>query len=110
MKERLLGPDRATLRLPVMNLFSHQTWRYVRGLAAPVLLWGIFLAVLLQILPTWLRGDEEYDKKALREWIEEARVSNRDTLPEVVRDYLEKVHEVRRTNPSVGPADELALK
>jgi signal transduction histidine kinase len=66
-----------------------QFWRYVRGLAAPVLLWGLFAAVLGEQLQTWLKGDVHYDEAALREWIEEARVF-RETLPRAVRDYVEK--------------------
>src|SRR5690349_8945453 len=57
-------------------------WRYVRGLAAPVLLWSLFVTVLIEPLQTWLNGDETYDKAVLREWIEEARVF-RETLPTV---------------------------
>jgi signal transduction histidine kinase len=64
-----------------------QFWRYVRGLAAPVILWGLFAAVLVEPLQTWLHGDEEFDEAALREWIEEARVF-RETLPEMTRGYL----------------------
>src|SRR5712692_5441574 len=67
-----------------------QFWRYVRGLAAPVLLWSLFAAALIEPLQTWLKGDENYDQAVLREWIEEARVF-RETLPTVVRDYLDQL-------------------
>src|SRR5262249_38588408 len=68
---------------------EQQIWRYVRGLAAPVLLWTLFAAVLAQQLQTWFTGDENYDQAVLREWIEEARVF-RETLREAVTDYLDK--------------------
>jgi signal transduction histidine kinase len=63
-------------------------WRYLRGLAAPVLLGSLFVGVLVDTLGSRLRGDEAYDEAALREWVEEARVF-RETLPELVRAYLE---------------------
>jgi signal transduction histidine kinase len=54
------------------------------------LLWSLFATVLAEQLQTWLKGDEYYDQAALREWIEEARVF-RETLPKVVRDYLDQL-------------------
>jgi signal transduction histidine kinase len=67
---------------------DHPTlWRYVRGLIAPVLLWILFVAALVDTLQSRIHGDEEYDEASLREWIEEARVF-RGTLPDIVRDYL----------------------
>jgi signal transduction histidine kinase len=81
-----------------MTMTRKHIWRYVRGLAAPLLLWGLFVAVLVQILPSWLRGNEEYDDKAVREWIDEARVF-RETLPEMVRDYLAKVKQAHAGAP-----------
>src|SRR5262249_9038736 len=84
-------------------------WRYVRGLAAPLLLWGLFLATLSQLLPSWMRGDESYDEKALREWIEEARPF-RDSLPEMVSDYLDRVAKARESDPENGTDKDLRLK
>lgn len=63
-------------------------WRYLRGLAVPIVLWGLFVGILVDTLRSRMRGDEEYDEAALREWVEESRVF-RETLPEMVRDYLE---------------------
>ncbi len=63
-------------------------WRYWRGLAAPILLWCLFVGVLIDTLRTHMRGNEAYDEAALREWAAESRVF-RDTLPEMVRAYLE---------------------
>jgi signal transduction histidine kinase len=63
-------------------------WRYVRGLAPPVLVWALFVAVLVDTIRSRIHGDEEYDKAALREWIDETRVF-RATLPEMVREYVQ---------------------
>lgn len=90
-------------------MLSDRTWRYLRGLAAPVLLWGLFVAVLARPLSAWLHGDEEYDRAALQEWIEEARVF-RNSLPELVRDYLKDLDAKRHQNPQAGPDTDLVLK
>lgn len=74
----------------------HRFWQYARGLAAPVLLWALFLGVLLDTYQSRLRGDVPHDEAALREWVEEARVS-RETLSGLVRDYL----------ASAGPEEQL---
>jgi signal transduction histidine kinase len=60
-----------------------------------VLLWALFVGVLVDTLRSRLRGGEHYDEGALREWVEEARVW-RETLPGLIRDYLES-----------GPAEHL---
>jgi signal transduction histidine kinase len=78
-------------------------WQYIRGLAAPVLLWGLFLSVLWNTLQSRLQGDREYDRAALREWIEESRAF-RDTLPGLVRSYLETA------DPESGQPDLLPRK
>jgi signal transduction histidine kinase len=62
-------------------------WQYVRGLAAPLLLWGLFVGVLVDTIRSRWRGGDEYDEAALREWVEEARVF-RETLPGLIQDYL----------------------
>jgi signal transduction histidine kinase len=86
-----------------------QLWRYLRALVAPALLWGLFVAVLVQLLPSWLKGDEAYDEKAIREWIEEARVF-RESLPEMVRDYLQAVSQARQSDPSSDLAKDPSLQ
>jgi signal transduction histidine kinase len=65
-------------------------WRYVRGLAVPVLLWGLFVAVLIRPLQSYLHGHERHDEATIREWIEETRIF-RSTLPELARDYLSEL-------------------
>lgn len=65
-------------------------WRSLRGLIAPLLLWCVFVGLLVtSFRQRLLRGDEEYDRAALREWIEESRVY-RETLPDMVRTYLKE--------------------
>jgi signal transduction histidine kinase len=65
-------------------------WRSARGLIAPLLLWCVFVGLLFNSFrQRLLRGDEEYDQAALREWIEEARVY-RHTFPDMVRSYLKE--------------------
>jgi signal transduction histidine kinase len=92
-----------------VTLFSNRIWRYVRGLAAPVLLWALFVAMLVRPLSAWLQADTEYDRAALHEWIEEARVF-RESLPEMVRDYLKELDQRRQQHPEAGPANDLELK
>ena len=74
---------------------SQGVWPTVRGLVAPLLLWGLFVAALVDTLQARLQGDEEYDRAALREWLEEARVF-RYTLPEIVREYLDDPDRAKR--------------
>jgi signal transduction histidine kinase len=91
-----------------MSAYSVPFWRFLRvlGLAALVLL---VVAVLAIPLSAWLRGDEEYDRVALHEWIEEARVP-RNSLPELVRTYVALLDEKRKGNPKAGPDTDLELK
>jgi signal transduction histidine kinase len=92
-----------------MATTHHRFWRYVRGLAAPVLLWGLVVVVLVELLPAWLGGDEDYDARAMREWIDEASAS-RESLPQMVGDYLDQVAKVRAKDPEVDPfSDPLLL-
>jgi signal transduction histidine kinase len=86
-----------------------QVWHYVSGLAAPVLLWALFIAVLVQVLPSWLQGDAEYDERALREWIDEARVP-RENLPELVAEYIARVDKARREDAQASPEFDLVLR
>jgi signal transduction histidine kinase len=65
-------------------------WRYVRGLAGPVLLWALVLLTLRQPLWNWLRVEDTYDQEAMQEWVREAVVS-RLTLPELVGKYKGEV-------------------
>jgi signal transduction histidine kinase len=62
---------------------SRRLWRYLGGLAGPALLWGLLITVLVFTLRS-----QKYDEAALREWIDESRPF-RETLPELVRSYLQ---------------------
>src|SRR6266852_4979937 len=92
-----------------MATTHHRFWRYVRGLAAPLLLWGLVVVVLAQLLPAWLGGDEDYDARAMREWIDEANAS-RESLPQMVADYLEQMAKTRASNPSADPSTDPLLR
>ncbi len=81
-------------------------WRYLRAFATPALLWGLVFVGLWQVLPDWLHGDETYDERAMREWIDEARVF-RDSLPEMVDDYVTQVEQARKDVPGSGLRDDL---
>ncbi|HZU36727.1 MAG TPA: HAMP domain-containing sensor histidine kinase [Gemmataceae bacterium] len=82
---------------------SGRFWRYVRGLAAPVLLSTLLVFLLLSALLSRLQGETAYDEAALREWIDESRVF-RETLPGLVRDYLEAAAQ------KDVPADQLSVQ
>ncbi len=83
-------------------------WRYLRGLLAPLLLWVLFVAVLLRLLPSWMRGADDYDEKALKEWLDEAGA--RDNLPKMVRDYLDAVASWRQQYPDAELSSNLLLR
>jgi signal transduction histidine kinase len=65
-------------------------WRYVRGLAGPVLLWGLVILTLREPLRTWLHAEQEFDQAAMKEWIKQSPVF-RLTLPELVTNYQHEV-------------------
>jgi signal transduction histidine kinase len=69
---------------------QRKLWRYVRGLAPPVLILGVFIAFLLN----FLRSDRGYDEAAMQEWIEETPAFH-DTLPVMVREYLHSLDEAK---------------
>ncbi|MFO0965173.1 MAG: hypothetical protein U0793_06260 [Gemmataceae bacterium] len=60
--------------------------RWLRDLLVPALLALLVWFVLREPLAWWLRGDELYDKEAIKEWVREARVYQ--TLPELTQKYL----------------------
>jgi len=55
-----------------------------------------------------MRGDDPYDEKALKEWLDEA--GTRDNLPTMVRDYLDAVAKWRRQNPEADLSGDLVLR
>ncbi len=82
---------------------SKRLWRYVGGLAAPALLWGLLIYLLANMFWSRLHGDEKYDDASLREWIEESRPF-RETLPDLVRTYLNSA------DPDNAPPEQLELQ
>jgi signal transduction histidine kinase len=92
-----------------MTLSRKLLGRYLRALLAPLLLLGMFTYVLWHLLPASWRGDDTYDERALREWLDEA--GSRDTLPQMVHDYLEAVTHWRPDHPDSDPSEfpEVAL-
>lgn len=72
------------------------------SLAVPVLLWGIFFAFLIGPLGHWLKGNQEYDKAIMEEWIDEARVF-RETLREMVSDYQKDLRSLQDLRKAQAP-------
>lgn len=66
-------------------------WRYGRTLAAPLLLWGVLIGAMAVPLLGWLDSEDEYDRAAMQEWIDEARNSEA-TLADRVGRYVALVN------------------
>jgi len=62
-------------------------WSYLKPLLAPAFLCGLVLLTVREPIDWWLRGQEQFDQEALREWIREARVNQ--TLPSLVHAYVD---------------------
>jgi signal transduction histidine kinase len=82
-------------------------WRYVRGLAGPVLLWGLVILTLREPLRTWLHAEEQFDQAAMKEWIKQSPVF-RLTLPELVSSYQHGVADYGRIAETNLDAEKLA--
>jgi signal transduction histidine kinase len=70
-------------------------WRYIRGLAGPVLLWACVVVTLREPLQAWLHAEEKYDQETMREWITEAPVP-RLTLPELASKCAREIADYTR--------------
>jgi signal transduction histidine kinase len=70
-------------------------WRYSRVLAVPLLIFSVLVAALILPVLSWLEGEDEYDKAAMQEWIDEARNSE-VTLADLVGRYVAAVNEYAR--------------
>ena len=84
------GPAQAptlAVSVPFPAPATRPFWSYVRGLLAPLVIWGLVVAVLARPVEVWLSGQDSYDQDALKEWLDESR-GFRDTLPEMVEHYL----------------------
>jgi signal transduction histidine kinase len=64
-------------------------------LAAPVLLCGLLVLVLLEPLSWWLHGEEIYDDQVMVEWLRESRIGFK-TLPELLRELIESARRTAR--------------
>ncbi|GIW78403.1 MAG: hypothetical protein KatS3mg105_0210 [Gemmatales bacterium] len=71
-----------------------------------MLLWVLFVGVLIDTLWVRMQSGEQYDEAALIEWVDQTRVF-RDTLPELVRKYLEAA-EAEPTETTLYQRDLLA--
>jgi signal transduction histidine kinase len=67
-------------------------WKAVRALAPAVLFWAALVGWLAYLLGERTTLGPETDEAAIREWIDEAR-SFRKTLPELVREYVQRLDE-----------------
>lgn len=81
-------------------------WKYVRGLAPPVIVLAVLVGWLAYALYSQIDFWQEADEYNLREWINESRVF-RKTLPDLVREYLALREAARPTGPPGGFADPL---
>src|SRR5262245_43294322 len=83
-------------------------WRYGPALVAPVVIWGLLVAALIQPVRGWIQGEQRYDQAAVQEWLEEAR--NADvTLAQLVNGYVDRgrnLLELRRQQQEKGPEAE----
>jgi signal transduction histidine kinase len=84
-------------------------WTFLRGLAAPLLLWALFVAALLLPSQWWSWGAGDFDRAALEEWLGEARVPW-ESLPELARAYLDSLDDARDRNPDRDPLEDLGLQ
>jgi len=65
-------------------------WKFFRALAPAVLFWAALVTWLAYLLSERSDQGRDTDEANLREWIDEAR-THRKTLPEVVREYLNRL-------------------
>jgi signal transduction histidine kinase len=72
-----------------MAVFNRPSWKYVRGLAPPLLVLAVLVGWLGHLLYTQAQHWQQTDEDNLREWLNESQVF-RKTLPEMSRDYLEQ--------------------
>lgn len=68
--------------------------RYVRVLIPAILFWAGLIAGAAYLLYERSRWSENYDRAALREWLEERR-PNRKSLGELIEDYLRDSNEIK---------------
>jgi signal transduction histidine kinase len=73
---------------------------------APAVLWVLVVVALREPLRTWLNGQDYYDQAALEEWLKEAR-GFRETLPDMIEDYLRRSHRLAdlKARAAAAPTD-----
>jgi signal transduction histidine kinase len=69
-------------------------WKYARGLVPPLLLWALCVGYLVYLYNSRYAGEEMSDEAALREWLQEARITS--ALPALIREYLASVRRGER--------------
>ena len=87
-------------------------WKFVRALAPAVAIWVALVALLGYLLVDRTDQGAENDEASIREWIDEGRAF-RKTLPELVREYLQRVEDNQGdlTHPEVvSKKEELAIQ
>lgn len=77
---------------------------YVRAFSAPLLLWALLAFFLYQPLSQWVAGDRAYDEAALQEWVEESR-GLRETLPEMIEDYVQRTADLAQLEKDSAAGD-----
>jgi signal transduction histidine kinase len=81
-------------------------WRYLRPLGAPLLVLALALT-LWEPVAWWLHGEERYDRHALKEWIQQSKISYR--LPELVHKLLDLDEQYRHLQGSARQQAEQQL-
>ena len=72
---------------------DRRRWPYLRAFIAPVLIWALLLGLVLPLVLGWVRGQEDYDREAIHEWIDEARNPS-STLADLVEMYVKEAREL----------------
>jgi signal transduction histidine kinase len=65
----------------------HRLWKYLRGFGPPLIIWGVFVALLLYLQGPLFGDNQASDEVNLQEWIREAQIDNK-SLPGLVREYV----------------------
>ena len=85
------GPSASERSLADRHEGLRRFWRYSRALVAPLVIWLLLVGALITPVLGWLRSEEGYDEAAMREWIQEARNTDK-TLADLVGQYVESLH------------------
>src|SRR5262245_11101401 len=72
-----------------MTIFDRPSWKYIRGLAPPLLVLAVLVGWLAYLLYAHAQVWQQTDEDNLLEWLNESQIV-RKTLPEMARDYLKQ--------------------